>query len=309
MSINTMEYATIFMQELDSQLVEGSTTGWMEANAGQVQYNGGAEVKIPQMDMNGLGDYDRDGGFVKGSVTVSYETKSMTQDRGRTFQLDAMDVNETNFAAVAGNVMGEFQRTKVIPEVDAYRYAKLFEMADAADAVKEYTPDSDTLLTNLMADITEIRDIVGDGVEVVVAMSAKVAGLLDMAKGGNGVIQSGVFQQGAVELKVREIDNCPVIRVPSARFKTEYTFQDGVSTGETDGGFVATEGALDMNWLVAVKHVPIAVSKTDVTRIFDPMTNQNANAWKIDYRKYHDLWVMDNGLEGILVNVTPASVA
>ena len=43
--------------------------------------------------------------------------------------------------------------------------------------------------------------------------------------------------------------------------------------------------------------------KTDVTRIFDPMTNQNANAWKIDYRKYHDLWIMDNGMDGVLVSV------
>lgn len=53
----------------------------------------------------------------------------MTQDRGRTFQLDAVDVDETNFALVAGNVMGEFQRTKVIPEIDAYRYSKIAELA------------------------------------------------------------------------------------------------------------------------------------------------------------------------------------
>ena len=33
MSINTLEYAAVFMEELDHQLVEGSTTGWMEENA------------------------------------------------------------------------------------------------------------------------------------------------------------------------------------------------------------------------------------------------------------------------------------
>ena len=47
----------------------------------------------------------------------------------------------------------------------------------------------------------------------------------------------------------------------------------------------------------------IGVSKTDVTRIFDPLTNQKANAWKIDYRKYHDLWIPDNAVEGIWVNI------
>ena len=301
--INTLEYAQVFMQELDSQMVEGSTTGWMEDNAGQVRYNGGAEVKIPKMEMNGLGDYDRDNGFVKGSVALSYETKAMTQDRGRAFQLDAMDVDETNFAAVAGNVMGEFQRTKVIPEVDAYRYSTIAQLAEAAGRTNTYTPESGTIIETLLNDITEIRDVVGDGVEIVIAMSAKVAGLLDLAKGVNNVVQSGVFQQGNISLKVKEIDNCPIVRVPSARFKTKYEYLDGLTAGETDGGFSAGTDAKDINWLIAVRHVPIAVSKTDVTRIFDPLTNQNANAWKIDYRKYHDIWVMDNGMDGILVSV------
>ena len=277
MSINTMEYAAVFMQELDSQMVECATSGWMEDNAGQVQYSGGAEVKIPKMELSGLGNYDRDKGFATGSVTVNYETKKLTQDRGRAFQVDAMDVDETNFAAVAGNVMGEFQRTK-----------------------------ADTILETLLNDVTEIRDLVGDGEEIVVTMSAKVAGMLDLAKGGNNVIDSGEFTQGNMTLKVKEIDGCPIIRVPSARFKTKYDFYDGVSGGKETGGFVAATDAKDINWIIAVRQAPIAVSKTDVTRIFDPMTNQNANAWKIDYRKYHDLWITDNGMEGVLVSVNSA---
>ena len=71
----------------------------------------------------------------------------------------------------------------------------------------------------------------------------------------------------------------------------------------SEGGFAAAEDATGINWMILVKNAPVAVSKTDVTRIFDPMTNQNANAWKIDYRKYHDLWIMDNGMDGVLVSV------
>lgn len=101
MPINTLEYAKLFMTTLDKQILEQSTTGWMEANAGQVKYNGGNEVKIPILSMDGLGKYDRDDGFVQGSVSLSYQTKNLTQDRGRTFQLDAMDVDETNFITAA----------------------------------------------------------------------------------------------------------------------------------------------------------------------------------------------------------------
>ncbi len=303
MSINTLEYAAIFMKELDSQMVECSTTGWMEDNGRQVQYSGGAEVKIPKMEMSGLGNYDRDSGFATGNVTVNYETKKMTQDRGRAFQVDAMDVDETNFAAVAGNVMGEFQRTKVIPEIDAYRYSKIVELATTKNRKKTYAPTKETILETLLADLTEVRDKVGDGEDIVITMSAKTAGMLDLAKGNTQMIQSGEFSQGNVTLKVKEIDNCPVIRVPSVRFQSKYEFYDGVTGGKESGGFVAAGDAKQINWIIAVRHAPIAVSKTDVTRIFDPMTNQNANAWKIDYRKYHDIWITDNGMEGILVSV------
>ena len=300
--MNTMQYASVFMTELDKQLVEKSTTGWMEDNAKQVQYNGGAEVKIPKMTMSGLGDYDRNSGFAQGAVAVTYETRALTQDRGRTFQLDAMDVDETNFAATAGAVMREFQNTKVIPEIDAYRYSKIYELAEAAGKTSTYTPAVDSIFETLMNDITAVRDAAGECTEIVIAMSAKVAGMLDLAKGGTNVLQSGFFAQGKAEIKVKEIDGCPIVRVPSARFKTGYTFMDGVENAE--GGFAAAEGAKDINWIVMVKQAPVAISKTDVTRIFDPMTNQNANAWKIDYRKYHDLWIMDNGMEGIMVSVS-----
>ena len=59
---NTVEYAKVFQSELDRQICEGATSGWMEDNAGQVIYNGGKEIKLPKMSLQGLGDYDRDEG-------------------------------------------------------------------------------------------------------------------------------------------------------------------------------------------------------------------------------------------------------
>ena len=120
--MNTIETATIIQSELDKAAVEQATSGWMEVNEKLVKYTGGAEVKIPSLDMDGMADYDRTNGFVQGSVNFQYETKKMTQDRGRSFSFDENDVDETNFVLTASTVMGEFQRTKVVPEIDAYRY-------------------------------------------------------------------------------------------------------------------------------------------------------------------------------------------
>lgn len=125
--MNTIETATIIQSELDKAAVEQATSGWMEVNEKLVKYTGGAEVKIPSLDMDGMADYDRTNGFVQGSVNFQYETKKMTQDRGRSFSFDENDVDETNFVLTASTVMGEFQRTKVVPEIDAYRYSTMLQ--------------------------------------------------------------------------------------------------------------------------------------------------------------------------------------
>ena len=95
---NTITYAKVFQKELDKQVLEGSTSGWMEENASQVIYNGGNEIKMPKMSLQGLGSYDRDAGYSGGAVTYSYETFALTQDRGRRFRIDAIDVDESSSA-------------------------------------------------------------------------------------------------------------------------------------------------------------------------------------------------------------------
>lgn len=304
MAINTIAYATLFQTALDKQAVAKLTSGWMDANAGQVIYNGGKEVKIPKINMDGLGDYSRSGGFTSGAVTLEYETKIMSQDRGRTFMIDAMDVNESNFVANASNVMGQFQATKVIPEIDAYRYSKIASLAiEKGVATGGYTPDKSTILEKLKADIAAIRDIVGGDVPLVITMSSLTSAVLDQADGITKQLSVMDFNKGEVSTKVKSLDGCPIIEAPSARLKTAYTFRDGKSSGQEAGGFVPAGGAKDINWLITPLTAPIAVNKTDKVRIFDPAINQDADAWKLDYRKYHDLWILDEALKICRANI------
>jgi hypothetical protein len=307
--INTLAMATIFMQALDQQMIEGATSGWMESNAGQVKYSGGDTVKIPMISMDGLGNYDRDDGYVQGGVSLSYGTYQLTQDRGRKFQLDAMEVDESNFVATAGNVMGEFQRTKVIPEVDAYRYSKLAALAIAAGNTVSFdtTATGAKIFNALQNDISTVQDVVGETEPLVVTMSRPVANLLSQDVSVSKFLEVSDFAQGSVNLKVKSLDGTPILSVPSARLKTAYTFNDGSTTGQTGGGFTPATGALSINWIISARRAPIAVSKTDMMKIFDPATNQLAQAWLIEYRKFHELWVTNNKLTAVRVNTAPAS--
>lgn len=306
--MNTIAYATLFQQALDKAAVAKLTSGWMDANAGQVIYNGGKEVKIPKMNMDGLGDYSRSNGFTQGSITLEYETKTMTMDRGRTFMLDSMDVNESNFVANATNVMGQFQATKVIPEIDAYRYSKIASLAIAGKvATGGNTIDETNVLKLLKADITAIEDIVGD-IPLVITMSTPIAAILDQNEKISKRLDVTEFTKGDVITKVKSFDGHPIVKVPSARMKTAYTFYDGKTEGQTAGGFIAASSAKNINWIITPMYAPIAVNKTDKVRIFDPNINQDADAWKLDYRKYHDLWIMDEALKICRVNIKEALV-
>lgn len=305
MPLNTLTLTTLFQQALDAQLVAEATSGWMEANAGEVIYDGGADIKIPTISMDGLGDYDRDEGFVQGAVTLAYQTLTMTQDRGRTFQLDAMDVKETNFVVNASRVMAEFQRTKVIPEIDSYRYSKIYALAAAANKVNAagYTPAAADILAKLKADLSALEDIVGTNARFIITMNSLCAAVLDQSEQIAKQLNVVDFTRGTVTTKVKALDENPILKAPSSRMKTAYTMYDGTTAGQEAGGIVPAAGAKQINWIISAQSAPIAVSKTDTVRVFTPEVYQKAHAWKLDYRKYHELWVPAQRLQGVMVNI------
>lgn len=304
---NVISYASIFQTELDKQMVAESTSGWMELNSNLVKYNGGKEIKIPKITMDGLGNYSREEGFTKGSSNFSYETHTFAQDRARTFTIDRNDVDETNFALTAGVMMGEFQRTKVIPEVDAYRFSKIATKAIAgSNAVGGYTAVSSDILDKLLADIYAVQDIIGESEPLVVTLNMSIGAVLDLSDKLQKRLDVIDFKQGEVSLKVKALDGIPIIKVPSARMKTAYTFYDGTTSGQEVGGFVPAGTAKDINWLITARKSCIGITKTDIPRIFDPATNQTHDGWKIDYRKYYDLIIPDNKVDGIYANIKQA---
>lgn len=311
MAINTLATATIFQNTLDQVAVQDATTGWMDANAGQVIYNGGSEVKIPKINVQGLADYDRDAGYVQGGVTLTYQTKQMTQDRGRKFQLDAMDINENNFVTTAATVMGEFQRERVVPEIDAYRISSLVTAAIGAKKAGMveygYVPGAanTSALRKLKTGISALRDMGYNGPLVVQATSAFILELeLELA----GKITNATFSKGGIETQVPSVDGVPIISTPSNRMYSAITLYNGKSD-QAAGGYTKGAKALDVNFFVCPRTTPVAVTKQDKMKIFTPDQNQDADAWKMNYRRYHDMWILDNKLDSLYVSIKDAKPA
>lgn len=300
---NTLEFVSIFQQKLDQKMQQDATSGWMEANASQVKYTGGDTVKMPTIELDGLADYDRVGGYTAGKVSLKFEDYKLTQDRGRAFQLDIRDVDETGFIASVANVVATFQKEQVVPEVDAYRYSRIAALAKGAgQETAAFAPTVDNILEQLDKDIAAVQDVIGDSAQLVIAMPMATRAILSKAKGVTHLLDVGDFKAGEFNNRVKLYNGIPLLMVPSARMQTAYKFNDGVTGGQEKGGFEKDSGAKAINWLIMLQSAPIAVSKTDTLRIFDPLTNQQANAWRVDYRKFHDVWVPKHRLAGVFVN-------
>lgn len=290
-------------KKLDQAVIIGATSGWMEANAGEVIYNGGDEVKIPTMTTSGLADYDRDNGFVQGGITLKYNTYKMTQDRGRTFQIDRMDVDESGFVATSANLIKTFQTQQVISEIDSYRYSTIADIAIKANQSEAINLTADNALTKIREHIRAVQDIVGDDVPLILTMSTKTRALIEDSPKIGKSIDTANFKQGHMSFKVKSLDESVIRIAPSSRLKTKFEILDGTTSGQEAGGLKAAADAKVINWIITPQRVPIAISKTDKLRVFEPDTNQKADAWKIDYRKYHDLWIKESDKKIIFVCV------
>ena len=85
------------------------------------------------------------------------------------------------------------------------------------------------------------------------------------------------------------------------------SLRDGKTSGQQAGGYTKGTTAKDVNFIVTAKNTPIAVTKQDKMKIFTPDQNQDADAWKMNYRRYHDIWVMDNKIDSLYVSIKDAA--
>lgn len=241
------------------------------------------EIIIPKISMDGLGDYDRASGYTGGDVTVSNETVAFNYDRGRKFTIDVMDNEET--AGIAfGRLMGEFIRTKVVPESDAFTFAKLFANAGDSDE----------------ADLTT-------GAEVVAALRAMVNSMDEAevpAEDRHLFITPTLL--GLVE-DLQTIDSKSVLngfatitKVPQTRFYTAVTLLDGSTTGQESGGYEKTDTTgKNLNFLGVHKPAVMKYDKHVVNNVIPPELNADSDGYIVKYRKYGLVDVYENKTAGI----------
>lgn len=306
MSIDFENFETTMTGELDKAIVHKPVTGFFADNNLRAKFVGGRTVLIPEMSFSGLGDYDRDTGFVSGTVSVTAEPYTLSMDRGRSFQLDREDYDETGIADLAGQVMGEFVRTQVVPEIDAYVLSKLAGYAATESQTVTGTVGTDAYKI-LMNAIGKVQDVAGYDEELVAFVNSSMWSALQQSGDLSRMLVASDFAKGGLNTEVKSLNGVAILPTPDSRMKSAFTFNDGVSDDETAGGFAAAAGAKNVNLLVLPRRAASLVKKTEKVRAFDPAHNLNADAWKFDYRLYYDLFIRKSMQKAIYTHVTAAT--
>ena len=89
---NSVSLVTKFQPYLDDIYKRESLTAILDTTADKVQFIGAQTAKIFKVDVDGLGNYSRNAGFVAGSSDGTWETLTLEQDRGRSFSIDVRQV-------------------------------------------------------------------------------------------------------------------------------------------------------------------------------------------------------------------------
>ncbi len=85
---NSIDLATKFLPFLDEVYKRESLSSVLDTLPERVNWIGAQTAKVFKVDVDGLGDYNRNAGFVPGSSDGTWETLTIQKDRGRSFTID-----------------------------------------------------------------------------------------------------------------------------------------------------------------------------------------------------------------------------
>lgn len=286
---NTIALAKKYVPKLDEVFQRASLTVDMESDAMLARDGANTnEIVIPKISMDGLADYNRNSGYVSGDVSLTWETVKFNYERGRMFTIDNMD-NEESMDLAFGRLAGEFIRTKVVPELDAFRFATLAGVSGIGKV------SAGTTLADGAAVIAAVRAAINKMDEDEVPTENRLLYITPTLYGMVQDMDSTKSKEVLGRFK-------KIIQVPQSRFYTAIDLKDGTSSGEEKGGYTKAEAAKDINFLVVEKSAVLQFTKHAVPKIITPEQNQNADAWKYGYRNYGLIDVYENKTAGIYLH-------
>ena len=290
----TIALANKFLPILDDIYKKASLTARMDAMTKPVEFGGANAVKVFKTSMVGLGTYDRATGYPSGDVTGAWETMTLSASRGRSFSIDRMDDEET-LGMAFGTLVGEFIRTQVVPELDAYRFAKYAGTSSISTTTGAALSSANAVLAAFDVAMTSLDNDEVPSEGRILYISSELYSLLKQS------VSRTLGNESSADRRVQALDGVEVVVVPKTRFYTKIDLD--VGSVSSAGGFAKNNSTgKDINFMLMHPTAVCQPVKHNLPKIFSPDENQTADAWLFQYRLYHDAFVYDNKVKGVYLH-------
>ena len=277
--MNNIELATIYLPLLDEVYKAEAKTSILDGDETTVKKTGAGEIKVAKLDMDALGDFDRKSGYTKGSTKFVWETIKYDKERSQDLRIDRLD-NQEALGMPFAKLSSEFLRTKVLPETDAARIAKI-SGTEGISMKEESLEDGESTVKALRA-CTNKMD------EDEVPTENRILFITPTLKGA--VDDLDTIKSKKVLEKFSQI-----IEIPQNRMYTKVALHDG----KEDYGYAKAEGGRNVNFLCVEKSAVVTAMEQFV-KYFTPDEDQVADDNVFKYRN-NNLYghVYENKLAGI----------
>lgn len=294
---NSIALAQNYLAVADRIYKESSKTIDLDFSNNEIQFIGANTAKVFKLSTDGLGDYSRDTGYVKGSVTGTWETLTLSKDRAVSLGVDRFD-NEETLGLAFGETAAEFERVHVAPEIDAYCFSKMYS-GTGNTVVSAAITVGTTIVSDLVDAGTQVLD------EEEVPREGRILYVSPKAYAGlKAKITRYLANEREAVKAIEKYDDMKVVVVPPSRFVSAVT----LNSGSGSFGFTPTSGGYHINFMIVHPSAVKKAVKHNMPKVFSPDQNQSSDQWLLDYRAYYDCFVLDNKAKGIYVHRDTTSI-
>ena len=290
---NAIALAKNYISILDEVYKNASVTADLTSDASMMRESANVnEVLYPQIEVGGLGDYDRNSGYTSAGVKLGWKTAKFNYDRGAKLEVDVMD-NQESMNLAFTRAGAELQRTRVAPEADAFTFATICGFEGITLREEAFANAVDFLSALIEAKNKMDEDEVPEEGRILYTTPTLLNGVMALDT-----------------TKSREILSAFTVKkkVPQSRFYTAIDLLDGKSPSEEAGHYKKAAGAKDVNFMIIHRPAIIKFDKHVASDVIPASLNADADGDILKYRKYGLVDCYKNKAAGFYVSHKPAQV-
>lgn len=290
---NAIALAKNYISILDEVYKNASVTADLTSDASMMRESANVnEVLYPQIEVGGLGDYDRNSGYTSAGVKLGWKTAKFNYDRGAKLEVDVMD-NQESMNLAFTRAGAELQRTRVAPEADAFTFATICGFEGITLKEEAFANAVDFLSALIEAKNKMDEDEVPEEGRILYTTPTLLNGVMALDT-----------------TKSREILSAFTVKkkVPQSRFYTAIDLLDGKSPSEEAGHYKKAAGAKDVNFMIIHRPAIIKFDKHVASDVIPASLNADADGDILKYRKYGLVDYYKNKAAGFYVSHKSAQV-